>query len=70
MYCSIVCSSCQGQSCSNVESNSTDYEESINEEVFDLSPSAEQPIEVQLQEDEESEEEQINIAEEEFKDNY
>ncbi|KAL5233130.1 hypothetical protein ACI65C_000540 [Semiaphis heraclei] len=51
--------------------NVNDYEESVNEEVFDLSPFAERPIEVQLQEDEESEEEQINIAEEElFKDYY
>ncbi|VVC30348.1 Hypothetical protein CINCED_3A021970 [Cinara cedri] len=60
-----------GQSCSNVESNSIDYKEFINEEVFNLSLFVEQLIEIQLQENEENEKEQSNIiVEEVFKDYY
>ncbi|GBM38239.1 hypothetical protein AVEN_47336-1 [Araneus ventricosus] len=66
LFCSQVCSNCQGQSCSNIESNTTDenvYD--INAEISDRSFFLEQSIEIQQQGEGESEE---HITVEEFED--
>ncbi|GBM31926.1 hypothetical protein AVEN_74230-1 [Araneus ventricosus] len=65
----IVCSNCQGQSCSNVESNTTDEDAyDIDEEISDPSFFLEQSIEMQQQGEEVSEEEHITV--EEFEDYF
>ncbi|GBN63059.1 hypothetical protein AVEN_153470-1 [Araneus ventricosus] len=68
LFCSQVCTNCQGQFCSNVESNTTDEDVyDINEEISDPSFFLEQSREIQQQgEEEESEEEHITV--EEFED--
>ncbi|GBO27795.1 hypothetical protein AVEN_198098-1 [Araneus ventricosus] len=64
-----VCSNCQGQSCSNVESNITDEDAyDIDEEISDPSFFLEQSIEMQQQGEEVSEEEHITV--EEFEDYF
>ncbi|GBN96293.1 hypothetical protein AVEN_243499-1 [Araneus ventricosus] len=56
LFCSQVCSNCQGKSYSNVESNTTDEDAyDINEEISDPSFFLEQSVEIQEQ-GEESEE--------------
>ena len=57
LFCSPVCTNCQGQSCSNVESTSTDEDfYDVNEETTDVSFSH-----IQLEEQEEESEEDITI---------
>ncbi|GBO00185.1 hypothetical protein AVEN_172957-1 [Araneus ventricosus] len=58
LFCSQVCSNCQGKSCSNIESNTTDEDTyDINEEISDPSFFLEQSIEIQQQGGEEESEE-------------
>ncbi|GBM17619.1 hypothetical protein AVEN_80908-1 [Araneus ventricosus] len=69
LFCSQVCSNCQGQSCSKVESNTTDKDAyDINEEISDPAFFLEQSIEIQQQGEEEESEEHITV--EEFKDYF
>ncbi|GBM17756.1 hypothetical protein AVEN_99640-1 [Araneus ventricosus] len=56
LFCSQVCTNCQGQFCSNVESNTTDEDVyDINEEISDPSFFLEQSREIQQEFEEEFE---------------
>ncbi|GBM42360.1 hypothetical protein AVEN_129792-1 [Araneus ventricosus] len=58
LFCSQVCSNCQGKSYSNVESSTTDEDAyDINEEISDSSFFLEQSLEIQQQGEEEENEE-------------
>ena len=62
LFCSPVCINCQGQTCSNIESNPTDdntYD--INEETTDPSLFLERRTEILQGEEEESEDEEIIV---------
>ena len=57
LFCSQICSNCQGQSCSNAELNMIDEEtNNINEDTSDTSLFLNQSMEIQQQREERSEE--------------
>lgn len=67
LFCSTVCINCQGQTCSNIELNTTNEDiYDVDEETIDASPFLEQRKEI-LQEEENEDEE---IIEEVDLDNY
>ncbi|XP_043595970.1 uncharacterized protein LOC122573539 isoform X3 [Bombus pyrosoma] len=70
LSCSPACTNCQGQSCSNVQSNPIDEDScDIDEEIADSS-SVEQFMGIQQEEEEEEEIEEDMTVEVEFKDTH
>lgn len=65
LYCSLVCTNCRGQSCTNIESNATDEDRfEIDEDITDISLFLEQSIQIEQEEEEDSEEEETSDYEE------